>query len=364
MSICKYHPEIPQASYADDTPDDHGYTSCADDAQYFDIDISLPFSPTDTTPSSSSSSDKDDSEDEFELDFSISTANRPNPNHCISPPADNVLSYQSQLSPLQLPPPPLDDIDKDIASPQSCNVTGVKIHFPNLLKSATKLKISLFGIRKSGKLGMYLQSSCAEYGTGMAMDSPVPKQNRLFTVKLKVVEVPLVSLFTRDNSKVAKKDDNNEFQRKSEDSDDGEGQCKNMDKDKKRAKEIVQKYVKKIKPLYVKISQKCNEKIRFGDLEKTPQRNGVKNGRCPGTERSEKHISFSDFSGNLKMVYKHLGKGKQQPSHMQQKLPNYSSESSLMEVQNAIQGAIRHCKQSSYIGDAPKCPNFECSDES
>lgn len=362
MSICKYYPESLHASYVDDISDDDGYLSYADDAQYFDIDISLPLSRTDTTPSSSSSSDEDDSEDEFELDFSMSTANRPNPNHCISPPADNVLSYQSHLPPLQLPTPLLDDIDKDIASPQSCNVTGVKIHFPNLLKTATKLKISLFGIRKSGKLGMYLEPPCAEYGTSIATDSPVPKQNRLFTVKFKVVEVPLVSLFTRDNSKVSKKDDNNEIQRKAEESDDGEGQCKSTDRDKKKAKEIVQKYVKKIKPLYVKISQKCNEKIRFGDLEKHEQR--VQNGKCPSSERSEKQISFSDLSGHLKMVYKHLGKGKQQPSGMQQKLPHYSSESTLMEVQSAIQGAIKHCKLSSYIGDIPNCPNLKCSDES
>jgi hypothetical protein len=59
-------------------------------------------------------------------------------------------------------------------------------------------------------------------------------------------------------------------------------------------------------------------------------------------EKCEKQISFSYFSGNLKMHYKHLGKGKQPPSEMQQKLPNYSSESTLMEVQSAIQGAIAH----------------------
>jgi len=75
-----------------------------------------------------------------------------------------------------------------------------------------------------------------------------------------------MSLFARDNSKAGKRDGSNWFLKKSEDSDDGEGHCKNMNSDKKRAKEIVQKYVKKIKPLYVKISQRCNENIRFGDL--------------------------------------------------------------------------------------------------
>ena len=84
-----------------------------------------------------------------------------------------------------------------------------------------------------------------------------------------------------------------------------------MDKDKKRAKDFVQKYVKMIKPLYVKISQRSNEKIRSVDMENPIVRHGVKNGSYQGSGRNEKHISFSYFSGNLKMVYKHLGKGKQ-----------------------------------------------------
>nr|ADE77707.1 unknown [Picea sitchensis] len=137
-----------------------------------------------------------------------------------------------------------------------------------------------------------------------------------------------------------------------------------MDREKKGTKEIVQKYVKKIKPLYLKISQRYNEKMRFGDLEKSGERNGVKNGRGPGSGRIEKQMSFSYFSGNLNMVHKHLGRGKQQPSDIQQKLPNYGSESALMEIENAIQGAITHCKQSSYIDDTVNYPNSGCSAES
>jgi len=179
-----------------------------------------------------------------------------------------------------------------------------------------------------------------------------------------VVEVPLVSLFTRDNSKGSKRDINNHrFQKKSEDSDDG-GQCKIMGRDKKRAKEIVQKYVQKIKPLYVKISQRCSEKMRSGGLEKSGERIGVKNATSPGSGSSEKQMPLSNFSGNLKMVYKNLGKGKQQPSDMRQKLPNYGSESTLMEVQSAIQGAITHCKQCSYSNDTINYQNSGCSAES
>ena len=120
------------------------------------------------------------------------------------------LFYHGQLLPFQLPTTPLDDIDIDIAFPRSSNVTRVKIQFPKLLKTATKLKISLLGFIKSAKPGMDLQSPCVEYAdTGISMDHVVPRKNRSFTVKLKVMEVPLVSLFTRGNSKGSKRDDNN-----------------------------------------------------------------------------------------------------------------------------------------------------------
>ena len=211
---------------------------------------------------------------------------------------------------------------KDIhASPRSSRYSpsGIKTHFPKFLTTASKLKISLFGSSKSVKFGRDLQLSCAEYGTGIAMESPVTKQNRLLTVKLKAVEVLLVSLFSRDLCQGTKREDNvHWFQKKSQASDNGEGQtCKNTDKDKKTAKEIVEKYVKKIKPLYVKMLQMGSEKITFGDLEKPGVRNGMKYGTCQGFERSEKQMSFSYFSSNLEMVYKHLGKGKQRPSDMQ-----------------------------------------------
>ena len=52
--------------------------------------------------------------------------------------------------------------------------------------SATKLKISYFGFRKSLKVGRDLQYPCVEYGT------PVLEDIRLFNVKLKVVDVSLV----------------------------------------------------------------------------------------------------------------------------------------------------------------------------
>ena len=75
--------------------------------------------------------------------------------------------------------------------------------------SATKLKIYLFGFRNSSKVGRDLQYPCVKYGT------PEPEEIRLFNVELKVVDVLMVFLLIRDNSRDAKRDDNNNgFQKK------------------------------------------------------------------------------------------------------------------------------------------------------
>ncbi|GLJ38154.1 hypothetical protein SUGI_0776790 [Cryptomeria japonica] len=324
-----------------------------DDGPFFDIDFTMPLF-CDGPLKDNKSPDKDGEEDEFEFNFSISSSNQPNPNQFISP-ADNLF-YKGQLLPLQVLPN-ADmvrrlEVDDGKGSLQCGNVNGVKTQFPTLLKTATKLKISLFGLKKSAKVGMDLQASCAEYGSGI--DCPVQKQNKFFTVKFKVVDVPLVSFFTRENSRTKRDEANNVFQKKTDDSDGDIGQIQDNVRDKKRAKQIVQNYVKKIKPLYVKISQRSNERTKCPDLEK----HGVGNSGVSGSERGPSQFSFS---GNLKMVYKNFGKGKNSSPNMNRPLPNYNSESTMLELQSAIQGAIAHCKKSNYATDAPNSSDSECS---
>lgn len=161
-----------KASYSDDRQaDDNEYPPYTDDAQYFDIYISLPFSPRDTIPTliPVSSSVDADSEDESELDLSLCLANPPTRIQC--------LFDQGQLLPLQLIPMPLEyDMDlKDIHASSDSSSSGparVKTHFPKLLKTATKVKISLFRFRKWGKLVMDLLSPCAEGGISMQQKLP------------------------------------------------------------------------------------------------------------------------------------------------------------------------------------------------
>ena len=76
--------------------------------------------------------------------------------------------------------------------------------------------MSLFEFKRYSKLGKDLQYPCAKYATHK------PEEIRLFNVKLKVVDVLLVFLFIRANSRNSKRDDNNHgFQKKLEDFDDG-----------------------------------------------------------------------------------------------------------------------------------------------
>ena len=172
----------------DSQDDDYECPPHTDDSQYFDIDISFPFSPKDTTPISSSEDGDTEDEfyldlsicspdilysnqciDEFDLDLSICSPDSPNPNYSICH-ADNVF-YQGQLLPLQVIPTPLEygmdikDTHDSLHSPR--NPTGVKNLFPKLLKTATKLKLSFFGFRKSAKPGIDLPSPCVECATCM-----------------------------------------------------------------------------------------------------------------------------------------------------------------------------------------------------
>ena len=63
-SFCKYNLEIPESSYSNDSQDDdYECPPHIDNSKYFDIDISFPFSPKDTTPISSS--EDGDTEDEL-----------------------------------------------------------------------------------------------------------------------------------------------------------------------------------------------------------------------------------------------------------------------------------------------------------
>ncbi|CAH8363157.1 unnamed protein product [Eruca vesicaria subsp. sativa] len=118
------------------------------------------------------------------------------------------------------------------------------------------------------------------------------------------------------------------------------------------AKEVIRKYMKKVKPLYDKLSQKQSTNVAALKTESSVKDSS----NIPGTGFKTE----SSFSGNL-MKYTRRGRCaascpssmRSSPSHsgvltrgQRGGSSNNSVSSSMEELQSAIQGAIAHCKNS------------------
>ncbi|GLT90827.1 hypothetical protein SLE2022_087440 [Rubroshorea leprosula] len=227
--------------------------------------------------------------------------------------------------------------------------------FPvSLLKSATKFRVFLLRLKKS-KLN-------AGEKTGETNGSPRKQEennngnnnSKFFSVKFKVEEVPIVSLFTRDNSKCQK-------QHNTEESGSDE---------KKFSKDVMQKYLKKVKPLYVRVSRRYVEKLRFsGQLslnslkptapsstaaQKSSSAKSTAEKEKPEAEVGENNTNVkSHKQGNiparLRVVCKHLGKSRSASSAVAavpSPLSSQRRDDSLLQQEDGIQSAILHCKRS------------------
>jgi hypothetical protein len=170
-----------------------------------------------------------------------------------------------------------------------------------------------------------------------------PDRNR---IKFKVEEVPIVSLFTRDNSS---KGNNNKSQNQKQNT---EHEPLSPLEEKRFSKEVVMhKYLKMVKPLYIRVSrryshgEKSSEKVEAeiateGETVVESEENNVK--------------SLNQKQGNipagLRVVYKHLGKSRSASSAVAASPPALVSsnrrDDSLLQQQDGIQGAILHCKRS------------------
>ncbi|TMW86977.1 hypothetical protein EJD97_020618 [Solanum chilense] len=130
------------------------------------------------------------------------------------------------------------------------------------------------------------------------------------------------------------------------------------------AREVIRKYLKKVKPLYEKLSQKPSEKIIVSTICKS--RENI----CSMIKENTQNATIShSFSGNLRYPRRrsyvsscpssmrsspsHSGilsrSGYNTPTTTTNKIMtggNSSDSSTMEELQNAIQGAIAHCKNS------------------
>ncbi|WJX48065.1 hypothetical protein P8452_34677 [Trifolium repens] len=240
----------------------------------------------------------------------------------------------------------------------------------SFLKSATKFRVFMLGLNKS-------KSSSQTQNPNQKQELESQKK-KLFTVKFKVDEVPFVSFFTRDNSSKGKSTTNDNKASPKENKKDNteeESQLRShspSSEDKiSFSKEVMQKYLKKVKPLYVRVSRKYAEKLRFsGQLNNSPVKK-------PATEKVETEVDTTKNGGNdvkgqkqgtlplsagLRVVCKRLGKSRSAssatPSPDATAVSSRRRDDSIVQQQDGIQSAILHCK-SSFNASSKECESSE-----
>ncbi|KAL1536245.1 putative membrane-associated kinase regulator 1 [Salvia divinorum] len=131
------------------------------------------------------------------------------------------------------------------------------------------------------------------------------------------------------------------------------------------AREVIRKYLKKVKPLYEKLSQKPSQQQKTSRISSSTDTFAlVKDYKSEELSYQKEEINTHSFSGNLRLYNKgrscfsscppSMGSS---PSHSRNRHGygqtvrpgsgiHSSDKSSMEELQNAIQGAIMHCKNS------------------
>ncbi|KAJ3694573.1 hypothetical protein LUZ60_010053 [Juncus effusus] len=218
--------------------------------------------------------------------------------------------------------------------------------FPvSLLKSATKMRVFLLGLAKSRP--------------GLSDSSPVS------TIASPKPKFLIVSMFSRDaGGKQQTKSSKEEATVTAE--------------EKKFAKEVVLKYLNKFRPLYVRVSKRYGDKLRFstGEGDETDAETEATVVEppvappAPSAPSPAKKSDVSDSDANhpvvvacgvraprasmpagIKQVYKRLGKSRSAsaaapPAKAAEPVALQRRDDSLLQQEDGIQSAIAHCKRS------------------
>ncbi|KAI7994532.1 putative membrane-associated kinase regulator 2 [Camellia lanceoleosa] len=211
-----------------------------------------------------------------------------------------------------------------------------KLQSSLLKSSATKFRVMMLKLKKSkANVGVKKEETSEK-------QKQKQKQSKFLTVKLKVEEVPIVSLFTRDNS--SRSSSGTQKQQSSDES---------AFEDKKFSK-----YLKKVKPLYVRVSKRYGEKQRFsGQLSSSPANSTVAKRESEQAEAVEQPPPAAASNGKsqkqgslpagLRVVCKHLGKSRSaSAAPCSGSIQAKRNDDSFLQQQDGIQSAILHCKRS------------------
>ncbi|XP_042465121.1 probable membrane-associated kinase regulator 2 [Zingiber officinale] len=265
------------------------------------------------------------------------------------------------------------------------------------LRTATKFRVFLLGLRKP-KLLPEEDEPAAEVSGSIATEAAAsaspkkeqPQQNKFF-IKFKVVEAPLVSFFLKDGGSRSTGGGRAAKPLAEESTVAG---APTTEAEKKLVREMLQKYLDKIKPLYVRVSRKYAERLRLTshlppaadavaaepiaaevEAEETdaesedappPPPPQAEEAAPPVTlpaeetlEPSPQPVSFAVAGGGkilaagLRVVCKRLGKSRSASAAVAAvpSPPPRRRDDSLLQQQDGIQSAIAHCKRSFTVAE-------------
>ncbi|KAF8077414.1 hypothetical protein N665_1038s0008 [Sinapis alba] len=244
---------------------------------------------------------------------------------------------------------------------QTCSVKAPAAQLSaSILKSATKLRVFMLGTKKSKLLqaksgDLDKQNPPPPPPSQPPSQSPESQLKSTVTVSLKAEEVPIVSLFTRDNSSRNSSSSSSSPSTSATKKQNGNESCVSEE----NRFVMMQKYLKKVKPLYIRVSRRYGEKLKHsGQLSLDSSAPTT----TPTAEKAESPVKKAHKPGNMnlnipagfKVVRKHLGKSRSSssttaiPPATTVTTPSESRrrDDSLLQQQDSIQSAILHCKRS------------------
>ncbi|KAK2983606.1 hypothetical protein RJ640_023140 [Escallonia rubra] len=200
-----------------------------------------------------------------------------------------------------------------------------KTHPPiSLLRSPPNFRVLMLGFKKSKVEKIETNS----------FFMATPKHESRFSVKCKVEEVQISSLFARDNSL------RSQLQRE------GFEVGIKDERSKRFSKDVVQKYLNLIKPFYVKGPRRSGEKARFAEAVTPMASPATATAFSPRKNVEEKQGSRVAV---FREVCRQLGKSRS-ASSAGRVVPTPSTvrrrDDTILEQQDGIQSAILHCKRS------------------
>jgi hypothetical protein len=247
----------------------------------------------------------------------------------------------------------------------------------SFLRPATKFRVLLLKLRKPKIPGP------AEGNGGGAGGGAANKTTNRFLIKFRVEDAPFVSLFTRDSSSRTSDAGANRPTALQQAPPQPSEAVAITAEERRFAKEVMLKYLNKIKPLYVKVSRRYGERLRFAgasegeetDAEPEPSPSATPSPSPssqaqprapapqpqpqPGVVACGVRAPRASVPAGLKQACKRLGKSRSASSAVaaapspSQTPPTPTGQGqpqrrddSLLQLQDGIQGAIAHCKRS------------------